>query len=88
MLNQALAGRKEYHDRTCADMVRGRFPAPWHNLNINDMGDNILRKAADELKKAGCRVFAWQDDTYNRGWSKVIIRCCITPSLIHPTSGI
>ena len=29
----------------------GRFPAPWHNLNINDMGDNILRKAADELKK-------------------------------------
>lgn len=70
MLNQALAGRKEYHDRTCADMVRGRFPAPWHNLNINDMGDNILRKAADELKKAGCRVFAWQDDTYNRGWSK------------------
>ena len=53
MLNQALAGRKEYHDRTCADMVRGRFPAPWHNLNINDMGDNILREAADELKKAG-----------------------------------
>ena len=51
MLNQALAGRKEYHDRTCADMVRGRFPAPWHNLNINDMGDNILRKAAEELKK-------------------------------------
>lgn len=51
-------------------MVRGRFPAPWHNLNINDMGDNILRKAADELKKAGCRVFAWQDDTCNRGWSK------------------
>ena len=50
MLNQALAGRKEYHDRTCADMVRGRFPAPWHNLNINDMGDNILRKAAEELK--------------------------------------
>ena len=70
MLNQALAGRKEYHDRTCADMIRGRFPAPWHNLNINDMGDNILRKAADELKKTGCRVFAWQDDTYNRGWSK------------------
>lgn len=70
MLNQALAGRKEYHDRTCADMARGRFPAPWHNLNINDMGDNILRKAADELKKTGCRVFAWQDDTYNRGWSK------------------
>lgn len=34
MLNQALAGRKEYHDRTCADMARGRFPAPWHNLNI------------------------------------------------------
>ena len=27
MLNQNLAGRKEYHDRTCADMVRGRFPA-------------------------------------------------------------
>lgn len=48
----------------------GSVPGAWHNLNINDMGDNILRKAAEELKKAGCRVFAWQDDTYNRGWSK------------------
>lgn len=70
MLNQALAGRKEYHDRTCADMVRGRFPAPWHNLNVSSMEDNILKRAAAELKEAGCRVFAWQDDTYNRGWSK------------------
>lgn len=70
MLNQALAGRKEYHDRTCADMVRGRFPAPWHNLNVSSMEDNILKRAAAELKGAGCRVFAWQDDTYNRGWSK------------------
>lgn len=26
MLNQALAGRKEYHDRTCADMVKGSVP--------------------------------------------------------------
>lgn len=32
--------------------------------------DNILKRAAAELKEAGCRVFAWQDDTYNRGWSK------------------
>lgn len=42
MLGQALAGRKEYHDRTCADMVRGRFPAPWHDLNVSGMEDNIL----------------------------------------------
>lgn len=28
MLNQALAGRKEYHDRTCADMVRGPGSVP------------------------------------------------------------
>ena len=59
-----LAGRKEYHDRTCADMVRGRFPAPWHNLNVSSMEDNILKRAAAELKEAGCRVFAWKDDTY------------------------
>lgn len=32
--------------------------------------DNILKRAAAELKEAGCRVFAWQDDTYNRSWSK------------------
>lgn len=32
--------------------------------------DKILRTAAEELKKAGCRVFAWQDDTYNRDWNK------------------
>ena len=32
--------------------------------------DNVLKRAAAELKEAGCRVFAWQDDTYNRGWSK------------------
>ena len=51
-------------------MIRGRFPAPWHNLNVSSMEDNILKRAATELKEAGCRVFAWQDDTYNRGWSK------------------
>lgn len=32
--------------------------------------DNTLKRAAAELKEAGCRVFAWQDDTYNRSWSK------------------
>ena len=32
--------------------------------------DNVLKRAAAELKEAGCRVFAWQDDTYNRSWSK------------------
>jgi hypothetical protein len=32
--------------------------------------DNILKRAAAELREAGCRVFAWQDDTYNRSWSK------------------
>lgn len=51
-------------------MIRGQFPAPWHNLNVSSMEDNILKRAAAELKEAGCRVFAWQDDTYNRGWSK------------------
>lgn len=51
-------------------MIRGRFPAPWHNLNVSSMEDNILKRAAAELKEAGCRVFAWQDDTYNRSWSK------------------
>jgi hypothetical protein len=52
------------------------------------MGDNILRKAAEELKKAGCRVFAWQDDTYNRGWSKGDYTMLYYAFLIHPTSGI
>ena len=51
-------------------MIRGQFPAPWHNLNVSSMEDDILKRAAAELKEAGCRVFAWQDDTYNRGWSK------------------
>lgn len=51
-------------------MIRGQFPAPWHNLNVSSMEDNILKRAAAELKEAGCRVFAWHDDTYNRGWSK------------------
>ena len=88
MLNQALAGRKEYHDRTCADMVRGRFPAPWHNLNINDMGDNILRKAADELKKPVAGFSHGRMILIIEVGVRVIIRCCITPSLIHPTSGI
>jgi hypothetical protein len=32
--------------------------------------DNVLKRAAAELKEAGCRVFAWQDDIYNRSWSK------------------
>lgn len=32
--------------------------------------DNTLKRAAAELREAGCRVFAWQDDTYNRSWSK------------------
>lgn len=32
--------------------------------------DNTLKRAAAELKEAGCRVFAWHDDTYNRSWSK------------------
>lgn len=53
-------------------MIRGQFPAPWHNLNVSSMEDNILKRAAAELKEAGCRVFAWQDDTYNRGWSKYL----------------
>ncbi len=51
-------------------MIRGRFPAPWRNLNISSMEDNILKRAAAELKEAGCRVFAWQDDFYNRSWNK------------------
>ena len=51
-------------------MIRGQFPAPWHNLNVSSMEDNILKRASAELKEAGCRVFVWQDDTYNRGWSK------------------
>lgn len=32
--------------------------------------DNVLKRAAAELKEAGCRVFAWQDDFYNRSWNK------------------
>lgn len=32
--------------------------------------DNILKRAAAELKEAGCRVFAWQNDFYNRSWSR------------------
>lgn len=39
-------------------MIRGQFPAPWHNLNVSSMEDNILKRAAAELKEAGCRVFA------------------------------
>lgn len=37
-------------------MIRGQFPAPWHNLNVSSMEDNILKRAAAELKEAGCRV--------------------------------
>ena len=33
-------------------MIRGRFPAPWHNLNVSSMEDNILKRAAAELKEA------------------------------------
>lgn len=32
--------------------------------------DNVLKRAAAELKEAGCRVFAWQNDFYNRSWNK------------------
>lgn len=61
-------------------MIRGQFPAPWHNLNVSSMGDNILKRAAAELKDRS-RVFACQDDTYNRGWGKgdYIMSCYAFP---------
>lgn len=32
--------------------------------------DKTFKKAAEELKAAGFRVFVWQDDYYQRSWNK------------------
>ena len=52
-------------------MIRGQFPAPWHNLNVSSMEDNILKRAAAELKEAGCRGFSHgRMILIIEGWSK------------------
>lgn len=51
------------------------------------MEDNILKRAAAELKEAGCRVFAWQDDFYNRSWNKGDYTMLYYASRIRRISG-